>query len=82
MRLTRLLTKDSFYKLFKKNKEPGDLSYEANASKAAAFWEKSECPYERALVMFEAKDDDKRKAIVLVQDLGAVAVYQKMIQAK
>ena len=60
--------------------EPGDISSEAKASKAAAFWEKSECPYEQALVLFEGKDDDKRKAIVLVQNLGAVAVYEKMKQ--
>ena len=28
--------------------------------------------------MFEGKDDDKRKAIALVQDLNAISVYEKM----
>jgi DNA-binding CsgD family transcriptional regulator len=64
----------------KENKQPGYLSSEARASKAAAFWEKGECPYERALVMFEGKDDDKKNAIEVIQDLGADAVYQKMKQ--
>jgi DNA-binding CsgD family transcriptional regulator len=57
-----------------------DISNAAKAMKAAAFWEKSGCPYEQALVLFEGKDDDKRKAIAMVQDLGATAVYEKMKQ--
>ena len=60
--------------------EAYDISSAAKALKAAAFWEKSGCPYEQALAMFEGKDDDKRKAIAMVQDLGAIAVYEKMKQ--
>lgn len=60
--------------------EAYDISSAAKALKAAAFWEKSGCPYEQALVLFEGKDDDKRKAIAMVQDLGAIAVYEKMKQ--
>jgi DNA-binding CsgD family transcriptional regulator len=58
--------------------EAYDTSSAAKALKAAAFWEKSGYPYEQALILFEGKDDDKRKAIVMVQDLGAIAVYEKM----
>ena len=50
----------------------------AKALKAASFWEKTGCLYEQALVLFEGKEDDKRKAIKIVQDLGAIAVYEKM----
>ena len=57
-----------------------DTSSPARALKAASFWEKSGCPYEQALLLFEGDDDDKRKAITIVQDLGAIAVYEKMKQ--
>ena len=57
-----------------------DISSAAKALKAAAFWERSGCPYEHALVLSEGKDDDKRRAIAMVQDLGASAVYEKMKQ--
>lgn len=60
--------------------EAFDISSTAKALKAAAFWEKSGCAYEQALALFEGKDDDKRKAMGLVQDLGAIAVYEKMKQ--
>ena len=48
------------------------------ARNAATLWEKSGCPYERALALFEGNDDDKRKAISIVHGLGADAVYEKM----
>lgn len=60
--------------------EAYDTSSAAKALKAAAFWEKTGCPYGQALVLFEANDDDKRKAISMVQDMGAIAVYEKMKQ--
>jgi len=60
--------------------EAYDISSTAKALKAAAFWEKSGCPYEQALTLFEGKEDDKRKAVALVQDLDAIAVYEKMKQ--
>src|SRR5258705_3301346 len=50
----------------------------AMALKAAAFWEKAGCPYQQALALFEGTDDDKRKAITIVHELGATAVYEKM----
>lgn len=60
--------------------EAYDISSAAKALKAAAFWEKLGYPYEQALVLFEGKDDDKRKAIAMVHDLGATTVYEKMKQ--
>ena len=36
------------------------------------------CPYERALILFEGDDDDKRRAIGIVQGMGAQAVYEIM----
>ena len=63
----------------KKVDEAYDISGAAKAL-TAAFWENAGCPYEQALAMFEGKDDDKRKAIAMVQDLGATAVYEKMKQ--
>lgn len=44
----------------------------------AAIWEKRGCPYEQALVLFEGEEDEKKKAIAIVQSLGANAVYEKM----
>lgn len=60
--------------------EAYDTSSAAKTLKAASFWEKTGCLYEQALVLFEGKEDDKRKAIKLVQDLDANAVYEKMKQ--
>ena len=60
--------------------EAYDTSNAAKALKAASLWEKTGCPYEQALVLFEGQEDDKRKAIKLVQDLDANAVYEKMKQ--
>ncbi len=57
-----------------------DINSATKALKAAAFWERSGCPYEQALVLFEGKEDDKRKAIAMVQGLGASAVNEKMKQ--
>lgn len=60
--------------------EPYDISSAAKALKAATFWEKRGCLYEQALVLFEGKDKDKRKAITMIQHVGATAVYEKMKQ--
>lgn len=44
----------------------------------AAVWEKLGCPYEYAVTLFEGNEGDKRKAIGIVHELGADAVYEKM----
>ncbi len=48
------------------------------AIKIAAIWEVSGCKYQQALALFEGNEDDKRKAITLIQGLGAQAVYEKL----
>ncbi|MFT3702037.1 MAG: AAA family ATPase [Agriterribacter sp.] len=60
--------------------EAYDTSSHVKAVKAAAFWEKSGCAFEQAMMLFEGTDDDKRKAIAIVQDLGAFTTYEKMKQ--
>ncbi|MBV8390847.1 MAG: hypothetical protein JO080_13675, partial [Mucilaginibacter sp.] len=41
-------------------------------------WEKLGCPYEQALALFNGDEDGKKKAICMVQELGATAVYEKL----
>ena len=60
--------------------EAYDTSSAAKVLKAASLWEKIGCPYEQALILFEGQEDDKRKALKIVQDLDANAVYEKMKQ--
>jgi DNA-binding CsgD family transcriptional regulator len=57
-----------------------DVSSIKKAQKAAAIWEKAGAPYIQALTLFEGNDDDKREAIKIVHELGAIAVYEKMKQ--
>ncbi len=55
-----------------------ELSTKVKALRAAAIWEQLSCPYEKALALFEGTEDDKRQALIIVQSLGASAVYEKM----
>ena len=55
-----------------------DLGTATKALKAAAIWKKAGSPYMEALALFEGSEHDKRKAITIVQGLGAEAVYEKM----
>jgi len=48
------------------------------AVRAAALWERLGCPYEQALALFEGGEEDKKKALTIVNQLGAKAVYEKM----
>ena len=66
-------------KLTPKNINNGyETDRQTSALKAAAFWEKAGNPYEEALALFETNDDNKRRAISIVQQLGATAVYERM----
>ena len=62
-----------------KNKD-NELGISVTTDQDAKYWEKTGCPYEQALALFEGNDDDKRKAIAMVNDLGADAVYEKLKQ--
>jgi len=66
-------------KLTLKNRRDGyGIDGTTSALKAAAFWENAGNPYEEALALFETSDDNKRRAIEIVQQLGATAVYERM----
>jgi len=43
-------------------------------------WQQLDCPYEQALLLFEGKEDDKRKALALLQPAACSAVLEKMKQ--
>jgi len=57
-----------------------DITSLAMALEEADYWQKLGCPYEYALALTEGSDDDKRKALVLLQQLGADTVYEKIKQ--
>jgi DNA-binding CsgD family transcriptional regulator len=44
------------------------------------FKDSVEGTYEKALVLFDGRDDDKRKALTIVQNLDAMATYEKLKQ--
>jgi DNA-binding CsgD family transcriptional regulator/tetratricopeptide (TPR) repeat protein len=48
------------------------------ARKAAGIWERSGCPYQHALALYEGSDEDKKRAITIIHDLGAQSVYEKL----
>jgi ATP/maltotriose-dependent transcriptional regulator MalT len=55
-----------------------DTSTPEKSVKLAERWERCGCPYEQAVALFESGEEDKRKAIAIVQSIGADAVYEKM----
>jgi DNA-binding CsgD family transcriptional regulator len=55
-----------------------DLSTEETRQQAALLWQQLGCPYEQALLLFDGNEADKRKAISIVHELNATAVYEKM----
>lgn len=58
--------------------EDGGEKYTNDIVKDVALWEKWNSPYEQALALFEGNDAGKKKALAMVQALGAGAVYEKM----
>lgn len=46
--------------------------------KAVAYWKKTGCPYEEALLLFEGDEEDKKEALKMMQELGAVDVSEKL----
>ena len=73
------LRKSRKEKLSLKNRRDGyDIDGTTSALKNAAFWKNAGNPYEEALALFETSDDNKRRAIEIVQQLGAIAVYEGM----
>ena len=58
--------------------EPYKLLKQGKIKKAAEFWEKSGCTFQRALALFEGDEDDKKNALSIFQQLGASAVSEKI----
>ena len=58
--------------------EPYELLKQGSIAKAADFWEEKNCPFDKALALFEGNENDKRNALSIMQQLGAVAVYGKL----
>ena len=52
-----------------------------NERGSAAYWEKIGCPYEYALTLFDGDENDMRKALNIMQEIGADRVYQKLKQS-
>ncbi len=57
-----------------------DTSNEKARHNAILFWESLDCPFEKALLLFDGNDEDKRKAITIIQEFEAGAVLEKMKQ--
>ena len=58
--------------------ETDPTSPEKTAGQEARFWEQIGSPYEQALCLSEGSEAEKRKALALVQQLGAAAVYERI----
>lgn len=58
--------------------EPYQLLKERKIKKATDFWQKTGCPFEKAFALFGGNEEDKKSALVLFQQLGAVAVSEKI----
>jgi DNA-binding CsgD family transcriptional regulator len=58
--------------------EPYQFLKEGKITEAAEFWEKIGCPFEKALALSEGNETDKKNALSIFQQLGAVAVYEKL----
>jgi DNA-binding CsgD family transcriptional regulator len=66
------------YWLLKARKKYTPFHPSHNSYNDASRWEALGCPYEQALALFNGNEDDKKKAICMVQELGASAVYEKL----
>jgi len=55
-----------------------DVSNATIAKEEALLWEKLGCPYEQAIILSEGNDDDKRRALSTLKQLGADAVCDKI----
>ena len=58
--------------------EPYKLLREGKIRSAAAFWDKMGCPYEKAFTLFAGNEEDKKNALLIFQQIGADAVYEKI----
>ncbi len=57
---------------------PYKLLAEGKPKLAANYWHKAERPFENALALAESDEKDKREALIIMQQLNAVVVSQKL----
>jgi DNA-binding CsgD family transcriptional regulator len=60
---------------------PYSLEADGKIHEAIQAWRNLHCPYEEAFALFNGDDEDKRKALDIIHQLGAVATWQKMKQS-
>lgn len=58
--------------------EPYKYLTEGKPSRAAAFWEKLPCPFEKAMALCQGTEHEKRNALAILQQLGATAVSDRI----
>jgi len=58
--------------------EPYKLLKERKIKSAIDFWETKNCPYEKAFALFEGNEEDMKTALLIFQQVGASAVYEKI----
>src|SRR5215203_4019076 len=58
--------------------QPYKLLKEGKIRSAAVFWETIGCPYEKAFALFAGNEDDMKNALLIFQQIGAEAVYEKI----
>lgn len=58
--------------------EPYKLLRAGKINAAVSFWEKKGCPFEKAFVLFEGNEYDKKNALLIFQQLGANPVCEKI----
>jgi len=54
------------------------LDHEKTSLEEADSWESLGCPYEQALALFDGTEENKRKSLLIIQQLGAGAIYEKL----
>jgi DNA-binding CsgD family transcriptional regulator/tetratricopeptide (TPR) repeat protein len=55
-----------------------DAEITGSGNTTTEYWAKIGSPYEYALALFDGKEDDKRKSIGIIRELGAVPVLEKL----
>lgn len=58
--------------------EPYKLLNSGKIERAADFWAKALCPYQRAVFLFEGNEENKKTALSIFQQLGANAISEKI----
>jgi len=58
--------------------EPYKLLREGKIKSVIQFWETTGCPFEKAFALFAGNENDMKNALLIFQQIGATAVYEKI----